>query len=385
MKILWISPWFGNYRIPVYENLNKLCSGNFYLICSEENTSELVRGKLKAVLGNHAIVMSGEQRMTMGSDESDFANSALVIKKQPGLYKAVKSVEADVIITEGFGGWAPAGIRYAVTHRKKLCMFYERTAYVERNSPTWRSMYRRLVGIPVDYFLINGTLTEEYLNEGLHFKRTPKVKGCMCADSFGLSQAVEKVTRAAKDALREELKLKDGLTFLFVGQMVERKGIKELLAVWGRHITEYPNDNLLVIGKGILEKPLKDLYAGDNSIHIMGGINYDELYKYYALCDVFIMPTLEDNWCLVIPEAMACGKPVACSIYNGGHYELVQDGVNGYKFDPLKPESIIDILAKFHQADLSAMGQKAIEIESNYTPDKAAARIFEACEKVYKR
>ena len=50
-----------------------------------------------------------------------------------------------------------------------------------------------------------------------------------------------------------------------------------------------------------------------------------ELYKYYALCDVFIMPTLEDNWCLVIPEAMACGKPVACSIYNGGHYELVQD------------------------------------------------------------
>lgn len=104
MKILWISPWFGNYRIPVYENLNKLCSGNFYLICSEENTSELVRGKLKAVLGNHAIVMSGEQRMTMGSDESDFANSALVIKKQPGLYKTVKSVEADVIITEGFGG-----------------------------------------------------------------------------------------------------------------------------------------------------------------------------------------------------------------------------------------------------------------------------------------
>lgn len=47
----------------------------------------------------------------------------------------------------------------------------------------------------------------------------------------------------------------------------------------------------------------------------------------------------------------------------------------------MKPESIIDILAKFHQADLSAMGQKAIEIESNYTPDKAAARIFEACEK----
>lgn len=384
MKILWISPWFGNYRIPVYENLNKLSEGNFYIICSKENTSELVREKLKRTLGDHAIIMSGEKRMTMGNETSDFANSALVIKKQPGLYKAIKSVNADVIITEGFGGWAPAGIRYAVTHRKKLCMFYERTAYVERNSPTWRSMYRKVIGIPVDHFLINGTLTEEYLNNDLHFKNTPKVKGCMCADSFGLSNAVAKVTNKDKQTLRDELKLKQGLTFLFVGQLVDRKGIKELLAVWHKHISQYPDDNLLVIGKGILEHALKEKYTSD-SIHILGGINYDELYRYYALCDVFIMPTLEDNWCLVIPEAMACGKPVACSIYNGGHYELVQDGVNGYKFDPLKPDSIIRTLAKFHQADLQSMGKKSIEIESDFTPDKAAQRIFNACQKVFKK
>lgn len=384
MKILWISPWFGNYRIPVYENLNKLSGGNFYIICSKENTSELVREKLKRTLGDHAIIMSGEKRMTMGNETSDFANSALVIKKQPGLYKAIKSVNADVIITEGFGGWAPAGIRYAVTHHKKLCMFYERTAYVERNSPTWRSMYRRVIGIPVDHFLINGTLTEEYLNNDLHFKNTPKVKGCMCADSFGLSNAVAKVTNKDKQTLRDELKLKQGLTFLFVGQLVDRKGIKELLAVWHKHISQYPDDNLLVIGKGILEHALKEKYTSD-SIHILGGINYDELYRYYALCDVFIMPTLEDNWCLVIPEAMACGKPVACSIYNGGHYELVQDGVNGYKFDPLEPDSIIRTLAKFHQADLQSMGKKSIEIESDFTPDKAAQRIFNACQKVFKK
>lgn len=384
MKILWISPWFGNYRIPVYENLNKLSGGNFYIICSKENTSELVREKLKRTLGDHAIIMSGEKRMTMGNETSDFANSALVIKKQPGLYKAIKSVNADVIITEGFGGWAPAGIRYAVTHRKKLCMFYERTAYVERNSPTWRSMYRRVIGIPVDHFLINGTLTEEYLNNDLHFKSTPKIKGCMCADSFGLSNAVAKVTNKDKQTLRDELKLKQGLTFLFVGQLVDRKGIKELLAVWHKHISQYPDDNLLVIGKGILEHALKEKYTSD-SIHILGGINYDELYKYYALCDVFIMPTLEDNWCLVIPEAMACGKPVACSIYNGGHYELVQDGINGYKFDPLEPDSIIRTLAKFHQADLQSMGKNSIEIESDFTPDKAAQRIFNACQKVFKK
>jgi len=385
MKILWISPWFGNYRVPVYNYLNQYSRDNFYLICSEENTSELVRRKLHDTLGDHVVVMSGERRTTMGSEESDFANRALVIKRQPGLYKAIRKINPDVIITEGFGGWAPAGIRYAVLHRKKLCMFYERTAYVERNSPAWRSWYRQIVGIPVSHFLINGALTEEYLNKGLHFRNTPKVKGCMCADSFGLSDAVSKVTNEDKQALRMALNLQQGLIFLFVGQMVDRKGIKELLAVWGKHIAQYSEDNLLVIGKGVLEDSLKEKYAASDSIHILGGINYDELYKYYALCDVFIMPTLEDNWCLVIPEAMACGKPVACSIYNGGHYELVQDGVDGYKFDPLKPDSILDTLAKFHQSDLQAMGKKAIEIESNFTPDKAAQRIFDACRKVFRK
>lgn len=383
MKILWISPWFGNYRIPVYDHLNKLSQGHFYLICSQENTSDLVRKKLKDALGTNAIIMSGEKKMTMGNEESDFANSALVIKKQPGLYKAIKNINADIIITEGFGGWAPAGIRYAVTHRKKLCMFYERTAYVERHSPKWRSLYRRIVGIPVNYFLINGILTEEYLNRGLGFKRTPKIKGCMSADSFGLAQAVSSFSKEQKENLRKELKLNPGFTFLFVGQMVERKGIRELLAVWNQHIQKHPQDNLVVIGIGVLEEKLKQQYASEDSIHILGAINYDILYQYYAICDVFIMPTLEDNWCLVIPEAMACGKPVACSIYNGGHYELVQDGINGYKFDPLNSDSILKTLDKFHHTDLSKMGVASREIESNFTPDKAAQRIYEACRKVY--
>lgn len=385
MKILWISPWFGNYRIPVYEYLNKLSKGNFYIICSEENTSDLVREKLKASLGEHAIIMSGEKRTTMGNEESDFANSALVIKRQPGLYKKVKEVKPDVVITEGFGGWAPAGIRYAVLHRKKLCMFYERTAYVERNSPQWRSWYRRIVGMPVDHFLINGTLTEQYLNEGLHFKHTPKVKGCMCADSFGLAEAVKTVTDADKQILSKELNLKGGLTYLFVGQMVERKGIEQLLDAWTAHIEKHPDDNLIVIGKGILLDKMKEQYDSCSSVHILGAVNYDLLYRYYALCDVFIMPTLEDNWCLVIPEAMACGKPVASSIYNGGHYELVQNGVNGYNFDPLKKEEILDTLDKFHGADLEAMGKKSVEIESNFTPDKAAQRIFDACKCVFEK
>lgn len=379
MKILWISPWFGNYRIPVYDYLNKFSNGDFFLICSEENTSELVREMLKKTLHDNVIIMSGEKKMTIGDTSSDFANCALVIKKQPGLYKAIKNVKPDIIITEGFGGWAPAGIRYAVMHGKKLLTFYERTSYVERNSPKWRSLYRRIIGLPIDGFLINGTLTEEYLTDVLKFKKTPKVKGCMSADSYGLANAVKSMSKEDVLKEKERLSLDSGLTYLFVGQMVERKGISELLDAWQKHIDVYKNDNLIVIGKGILLDKLLTEYKNYKSIKILGGIDYDDIYKYYALCDVFVMPTLEDNWCLVVPEAMACGKPIACSIYNGGHYELVKDNVNGFKFDPMKPESIIEVLGKFHGVDLEEMGKQSVDIESSFTPDKAAERIFNAC------
>lgn len=384
MKILWISPWFGNYRVPVYNYLNKYSNNNFYLICSKENTTELVQRKLKETLHDHVIILEGEKRITIGNGSSNFANKTLVIKRQPGLYKSIKKINPDIIITEGFGGWAPTGIKYAIFHRKKLCMFYERTAYVERNSPKWRTLYRHFIGMPVKHFLINGHLTEEYLNRGLGFKKTPKTKGCMAADSYGLSEAVNKMTKDDKDKLKQQLKLKDGLTYLFVGQMVERKGIKELLQAWQKHHKNHANDNLIVIGTGVLLDSLRNEYKNSDSIFILGEINYNNLYQYYAICDVFIMPTLEDNWCLVIPEAMACSKPVACSIYNGGYYELVKDGINGYSFDPLNENSILNVLTKFHTADLQSMASKSKEIESNFTPDKAAKRIYNACLKVHK-
>ena len=339
-----------------------------------------------STLGNNVYILDGEKRITFGKGgNTTFANSTLTIKTVDGLYKQIKTINPDVVIVEGFGSWSPYGIRYAFLHRKKLMMFYERTKYVERNSPWYRTLYRILIGHFVDHFFINGIQTEEYLIDTLYFKSTPKTLGVMRADSFNLQKNVRNTS--INDINKEKDKLnisRDGLTFLFVGQIVERKGIRQLLAAWRKHTMEFPNDHLIVIGTGILEDKMLEDYKDIATIHILGSISYDKLHLYYALTDVFIMPTLEDNWCLVLPEAMACKLPVACSIYNGGTSELIKDGVNGYAFDPLNETSILEILSNFHHVNLIEMGEKSIQIESNFTPDKAAKRILEACKSVLK-
>lgn len=108
-------------------------------------------------------------------------------------------------------------IAYALIHRKKLMMFYERTAHVERNSPWWRTWYRKLLGKPVKHFLINGNETRNYLNQ-LGFRKVPSTQGLMVSDTSGLERNVTVFCEADRSSLKEHLKLDQGLTYLFVGQ-----------------------------------------------------------------------------------------------------------------------------------------------------------------------
>lgn len=112
---------------------------------------------------------------------------------------------------------------------------------------------------------------------------------------------------------------------------------------------------------------------------------YDEIYKYYAIADVYILPTIEDNWSLVIPEAMSCGLPVATSVYNGCHVELIHEGENGITFDTYKQENLINALAYFHQYNLIEMGKKSIEIERTFNTENCAKREFEGMIKMMKK
>lgn len=380
MKILWLSSWFGDYRVPVYDNLNRLSDGAFWIVCSEMETSELVRRKLREKLGDHAIIMPQQKIIRLGNADSDFANSSLALHWQQGLYSAIRNVKPDVIIVEGFGRWAPAGIIYSILHRKRLLMFYERTAWTERKAGWWRTLYRRLAGKAVDCFLSNGAFSEQYLRENLGFSSAPIIRGCMSADSFYLHYDVEAELEARHKADREaECRNGKGIRFLYVGRIVEPKGIRQLLEAWEIHHRSYPDDTLTLAGEGILQNEMRERYGDDKGIIMAGYVSYDRIYSYYKECDVVVQPTLEDNWSLVIPEAMSCGRAVMCSIYNGGYPELVKDSVNGYSFDPLDKEDFVNAFAKFHSANLLKMGRQGMMIEKNFSPEKAALRIYKAC------
>jgi glycosyltransferase involved in cell wall biosynthesis len=59
-------------------------------------------------------------------------------------------------------------------------------------------------------------------------------------------------------------------------------------------------------------------------------VQIDELPKYYAISDIFTLPSREEVWWLVINEAMACGLPIITAYQVWASVDLVQEGENGY-------------------------------------------------------
>lgn len=370
IKILWINPSFLDYRVPVYKRLYELTNGNFYLAYSKQRVPKRCIKKIESALGNNALGLEEERILKFGPN-NDLANKSISIPYPKGLQEMISKVKADIIIGEGFFQWTPWALLKSKRDRVPLLIAYERTAYTERNCPKWRYLYRKFISKFVSGFLTNGTLTNEYL-ESWGIPKNKLFVGGMSADSEGLVKSVERITKDTHI----------GIHFLYVGQINERKGVAFLLKAWGEHSKKYLDDKLIIVGNGPLLEGFKNDYKDVKSIEFTGAIDYDSIAEYYAKSDVFIIPTLEDNWSLVVPEAMACGLPVATSIYNGCHVDLVKEGVNGTTFDPLNDSSILSCLEFFHDKDLKQMGQKSIEIEKDFNTENVSNRIYNSCIKI---
>lgn len=170
--------------------------------------------------------------------------------------------------------------------------------------------------------------------------------------------------------------------FLFVGQIVPRKGVRHLLEAC--HLLQQANAghfSLLIVGDGAERAELQALtqaYQLNEVVTWVGRVDYSDISTYFHHADVFVLPTLEDTWGLVVLEAMLLGKPVLCS-KGAGASELILDGENGYCFAPNHPGELAEAMQRLiqHPDQIPAMGQRSQALMHQYRPDVAATRMAE--------
>ncbi len=175
---------------------------------------------------------------------------------------------------------------------------------------------------------------------------------------FGYFRNVEKLNFIKTESTINQL--------IFVGQLIERKGIFTLLESI-KNISEIPsNFHLNIIGTGILETQIKQCIQThhlENFITLQGVINSENMAQYIQEADLLILPSVFDGWGMVVNEALQSHIPVLISDQCGAK-ELIQHEQNGLIFEAQNVESLSEKLLKFLQfsSEMKAeMKSKVIE------------------------
>jgi len=169
--------------------------------------------------------------------------------------------------------------------------------------------------------------------------------------------------------------------FLVSSRFIERKNVARLLSAFHQYRIQAPQGwRLVILGTGPDEEALRRQVAeeGIPDVTFAGFRQFDSLIAYYALAGAFVHPALQEQWGLVVNEAMACGLPILVSRTVGAAHDLVVDGENGFKFDPKSVGEITDALTRVaaDSTDRAAMAARSREIVSRWAPEHFAKSLW---------
>jgi glycosyltransferase involved in cell wall biosynthesis len=135
-----------------------------------------------------------------------------------------------------------------------------------------------------------------------------------------------------KYKLREKYNIpKDLPVILFSGKFINVKRPMDLLKAFEKLVNEVPS-SLVFMGDGVLRKEMEDYTKRNNikNVFFMGFRNQTELPEFYAMSDVFVLPSSFEPWGLVVNEAMCFNLPIIVSDKVGASLDLVKNDLNGY-------------------------------------------------------
>ena len=188
------------------------------------------------------------------------------------------------------------------------------------------------------------------------------------------------LTAEQKQLLRQELGLAGGKMILSIGQFIHRKGYDVLLRAAEKLAADV---QIYIVGGTPTEEYLQICRERNlQNVHFVGFMKKEQLLKYYQAADLFVLPTREDIWGLVINEAMAYSLPVITTDRCVAGLDLVENGVNGYIVPVEDDVALAEKINTLFTQDYLAMGQVSREKIRNYTIEQMAKSHLEVFENV---
>jgi len=366
LRVAWLVPEveLGAYWQPVLREFTKVFKNTVFY------TGRVWSGVDPTLPGASAIKLVGETKF-VETEKIETGYDRGFIAVSPSIIGHLLKFRPQIVFPQAFSLWTVLVVLLKPLCQWRIAIIYDGSSpNTDFRDSSFRTFVRRILAKFADAFVANSQAGKRYLVEALNvpeaevFTRTYLVPD---AETLLKSLSTNKV---------KNLDLKQPI-FLYVGRITARKGIKTLLEACAILKKQgYSDYTLLIVGKGDQQEELEAFIREQDfseQVNWVGWVDYGSLGAYFQQADIFVFPTFEDVWGMVVPEAMVFGKPVLCS--NGAaSCELIVEGENGYIFDPSNAKELAEKMQVFlDNPDLvESMGERSRQLISQKTPETAA-------------
>jgi glycosyltransferase involved in cell wall biosynthesis len=371
-RLVLLTEIIAPYRIPVFNALANHSGIDLHVIFLAENDPSLREWLVykEEIRFSHQVLPSWRKRIGKYNFLLNGRVSAALRKARP-----------DAIVCGGYNyvaSWQTAV--WAKRHQVPFLLWVESSAKDQRNGYVLLESMKRAFMRNCDAFIVAGVSSFEYVRcFGL-----PEESIFTAPNAVDIEFLANRAALVRRDAATHRRILDVPARFaLFVGRLVREKGVFDLLRAYAQLAPSLREElSLVLVGDGAARQELERQAAGihPGRIQFAGFLQREQLAAYYALAELFVLPTHSDPWGLVVNEAMACSLPVICADAAGCLADLVEDGGNGLIFPTRDVAALTGALAALaRDTDLrQVMGRRSQERILRNSPGACASGIAQA-------
>lgn len=223
----------------------------------------------------------------------------------------------------------------------------------------------------------------EHFNYYYHFKKNHNLRKVARKLVAGFSDQLVVLSEEDKGYYLDNLKLKCGITRIYnpnpyedtppketeqpvifaAGRLTKAKGFDLLIKSWKLLEIKYPEWKLLIAGEGEDKKILEEQKEAERLKNLLFIGNVSSIEQYYMSSAIFVLPSRDEGFGMVLLEAMDFSLPVVSYSCKAGPSEIVIDGENGFLIEPENTDAFAEKLELLMKDEnlRRQMGKKARE------------------------
>ncbi len=249
------------------------------------------------------------------------------IGRSPAMFRSLKAAVADSDIIHSNGIWAMPEVYPAIVKRGTKC----KLVFSPRGGLSGTALRRSVLQKFVfgHFFGQYRALRETDMFHAASIKEMLEIR------ELGYDQPIALVPNGIDVPNIEHSPFKDGKRKLaFLGRIHETKAVDHLVAAWGNVAEKFPDWSLEIAGPDYGARSKVEELVASRCIpraSFIGELHGMEKYRFLASADLYVLPSLTENFAITIAEALACGTPVIAS--RGCPWERLEEKGCGWWID----------------------------------------------------